>query len=244
MIYSKWRSKCLRTVTTDQSDSFNWICLWENERAPPEKREVHICEVKTYLTVQPRRGPAESTSQTCRPQLSRLGFGLALLGQFSILLPVQLLTLTQPLSHILWYFDTMITLNFDFVRSSFRTDPPLSIHGSQISYDHSFQWRQKLLWIAKASSMQFRAAHKTPTVNPTQANNKKNIKKEHPRPSQIPKYSKSNKTSCRWSRESIIMFFGPGIRIESFVLQCYGIQITKFITGEKCHLVLCVLQNY
>ena len=105
MIYSKWRSKCLRTVTTDQRDSFNGICLWENERAPPEMLEVHICEVKTYLTVQPRRGPAESTSQTCRPQLSRLGFGLALLGQFSILLPVQLLTLTQPLSHILWYYD-------------------------------------------------------------------------------------------------------------------------------------------
>ena len=92
--------------------------------------------------------------------------------------------------------------------------------------------------------MQFRAAHKTHTVNPTQATTKNNIKKEHPRPSQIPKYSKSNKTSCRQSRESIIMFFGPGIRIESFVLQCYGIQITKFITVEKCHLVLCVLQNY
>ena len=60
---------------------------------------VNIGGVKTSsLTVRRRRGPAESVPQTCRPSasLSRLEFGLAFLGPFSILLPVQLQTITKP----------------------------------------------------------------------------------------------------------------------------------------------------
>ena len=55
-------------------------------------------EKSSTLTVRRRRGPAESVPQTCRPSasLSRLGFGLALLGLVSILIPVQLQAITQP----------------------------------------------------------------------------------------------------------------------------------------------------
>ena len=89
----------IRLVTTVRKKSLNKELLWENERASPDMRIVPIGGVKSSsLTVRRRRGPAESVPQTCRPSasLSRLGFGLALLGLVSILLPVQLQTIAQP----------------------------------------------------------------------------------------------------------------------------------------------------